>query len=190
MLTLTLFLLLIATGAAVAQVLEAGVGAGVNRISNRTLEEPVVLKDGWRLNLFRFTLNPYPHFGFEAGYSYVRTNWDVGDGQTFGTATHQGHGTALAYLVSEGSRVRPFVAGGVQFSNFIFPGYSVSSGGGSTKLGVNYGGGVKVRVAEHFLIRFDFRQYLSPKPDFGLSATGPQGWLRMNEISTGFSYCL
>ena len=190
MLTLMLFLLLATAGATVAQVLEAGVGAGASRISNGALEEPVVLKDGWRLNLFRFTLNPYPHLGFEAGYSYVRTNWDVGGGQTLGTATHQGYGDALVYLVSEGSKVRPFVAGGVQFSNFIFPGYSVSQGGGSTKLGVNYGAGVKVRVAEHFLIRFDVRQYLSPKPDFGISATPPQGWIRMNEFSTGFSYCL
>ena len=33
------------------------------------------------------------------------------------------------------------------------------------KFGVNYGGGVKVRVTDKWLMRLDFRQYTSPKPD-------------------------
>jgi hypothetical protein len=54
---------------------------------------------------------------------------------------------------------------------------------------VNYGAGVKVRTSDRFLIRLDFRQYLSPKPDFNFP-TAPEGWLRLNEISAGFSYTM
>lgn len=194
--SLVLFLLLVTAGAAFTQVLEVGGGAGVNRISNGVLASdttttpPTVfqLSSGWRFG-FRMTLNTKSHFGHEAGYNYVRTNWDIG-GSTIGTAAHQGFYDFLAYATPEGSKVRPFVAGGVGFTNFIYPGYSVSQGGGSMKFGLNYGGGVKVKVTDKWLMRMDFRQYTSPKPDFGLSATPPQGWIKMNEISLGVAFCL
>lgn len=195
--SLVLFLLLVTAGAAFTQVLEVGGGAGVNRISNGVLSSdttttpPTVyqLSNGWRFG-FRMTLNTKSHFGHEAGYNYVRTNWDVGGGKTVGTAAHQGFYDFLAYATPEGSKVRPFVAGGVGFTNFIFPGGSVSQGSGSMKFGLNYGGGLKVRVTDKWLMRMDFRQYTSPKPDFGLSATPPQGWVKMNEVSLGVAYCL
>ena len=87
--------------------------------------------------------------------------------------------------------MRPFIAGGAGFTNFVLPGSSVSQGGGTMKFGVNYGFGVKTRVTDKWLMRVDFRQYTSPKPDFGLSAISPpQGWVKMNEISLGVAYCL
>jgi opacity protein-like surface antigen len=194
--SLILFLLLMTAGAALAQVLEVGGGAGANRISNgvlstdNTVSPPSVIQvnNGWRFG-FRMTINTQSHFGHEAGYNYVRTNWDL-DGTTYGTAAHQGFYDFLVYATPEGQKVRPFVAGGAQFTNFIIPGGSVSQGGGKMKFGLNYGGGVKVKVTDKWLMRVDFRQYASPKPDFGLSATPPQGWLRMNEISLGVAYCL
>jgi hypothetical protein len=194
--SLILFLLLTTAGAALAQVLEVGGGAGVNRISNGVLATdtsytpPADLKvnSGWRIG-FRMTLNTKPHFGHEAGYNYVRGNWDYA-GTTYGTAAHQGFYDFLAYATPEGSKVRPFVAGGGQFTNFIPPGGSVSQGNGSMKFGVNYGGGVKVRVKDKWLMRLDVRQYLSPKPDPNISTTPPQGWIKMNEVSMGVAYCL
>lgn len=196
--SLILFLLLVTAGAALAQVLEVGGGAGANRISNGVLASDdstippttLELSNGWRFG-FRMTLNTKPHFGHEAGYNYVRTNWDIGGGvQSAGTAAHQGFYDFLAYATPEGSKVRPFIAGGAQFTNFIYPGYTVSQGGGSMKFGLNYGFGVKTRVTDKWLMRVDFRQYTSPKPDFGLSAIPPQGWVKMNEISLGVAYCL
>lgn len=194
-LILFLLLLLVTTGAALAQVLEVGGGAGVNRISNGTIAPNVGtppinvdLSNGWRFG-FRMTINPQYHFGHEVGYNYVRTNWDIG-GETAGTAAHQGFYDFLVYALPEGSKVRPFVAGGAQFTNFVFPGYSVSQGGGKMKFGLNYGFGVKTRVTDKWLMRVDFRQYTSPKPDFGLSAEAPQGWVKMNEISLGVAFCL
>ena len=191
--SLILCLLLMTAGAALAQVLEVGGGAGVNRISNGELGSdgstpPNVaeVKNGWRMG-FRMTINTQSHFGHEVGYNYVRTNLDYA-GETLGTATHQGFYDFLVYATPDGSKVRPFVAGGGQFSNFIPPGGSVSQGSGSMKFGLNYGGGVKVRVTDKWLMRVDFRQYASPKPDW--LATPPSGWIRMNEVSMGVAFCL
>ncbi len=104
-------------------------------------------------------------------------------------ATHQGFYDFLVYATPEGSRIRPFIAAGAQSSNFVPPGGSVTQGSGTIKFGVNYGFGAKVKVAEKWLVRVDFRQYASPKPDL-VSPIAPKGWLRMNEISAGFSYTL
>ena len=70
----------------------------------------------------------------------------------------------LAYATPEGTRIRPFVTGGGHFSNFVPPGSSASYGQGSTKFGVNYGGGVKARISEKYQVRVDFRQYVTGKP--------------------------
>ena len=102
-------------------------------------------------------------------------------------AIHQGFYNFLLYLTKEGSKVRPFATGGAQFSNFVPPGASVTSGQGSNKFGANYGGGLKVRVSEKFLIRFDVRQYIMGKP-FGLY--NASGALRLNEYSIGFSFVI
>jgi opacity protein-like surface antigen len=191
---LVLSLLLVFAGVASAQILEFGVGGGASRLTNNTLAvlaagpPPITayLQNGWRLN-FRLGINPYSHFGYEAGYSYVRTNLNYA-GQEVKAAAHQGTFALLGYVTPEGTRVRPFFAGGVQFSTFPYPGYSVSQGANETKFGINYGTGIKAKVSDRWLVRFDFRQYLSPKPDFALAPAKPEGWLRMNEISMGFSF--
>ncbi|MCC7173698.1 MAG: outer membrane beta-barrel protein [Bryobacterales bacterium] len=180
-------------GGVSAQVLEIGPQFGVSRLSNNKLYEqaspPAVVKlnSGFRFG-FRVTLNAHEYAGHEVGYAYNRTNLDLA-GTVYGMATHQGFYDFLLYARPEGSKVRPFIAGGAQFSNFVPPGSSVSYGGGEMKFGINYGAGVKVRTSDRFLIRLDFRQYMSPKPDFNFPA-GPQGWLRLNEISAGFSYTM
>ncbi len=182
----SLFLTL--AGAAYAQVLELGAGAGASRLSNSTLSAPdnAKLESGFRIN-FRVTLNAQEYFGHEVGYGYNRTNLNIA-GTKLGMATHQGFYDFLAYARPDGSKIRPFITGGAQFSNFVPPGTSVTSGSGSTKFGVNYGGGIKVRTSDRFLVRLDFRQYATPKPDWFLTA--PQGWLRINEVSVGFAYTM
>ena len=174
-----------------AQPFEAGFHVGASRINGAdigTLEQGS--PDRIRLsNSFRFggrmTLNQWLFFGHEVGYAYNRTSWRLGaDGASAGSAIHQGFYNFLAYATPEGSRIRPFVAGGPHFSNFIYPGFSVSQGGGSNKIGVNYGGGVKMRVSSKYLIRFDVRQYLQGKPfDFPAQS----GRLTLVEVSAGFS---
>jgi opacity protein-like surface antigen len=193
--TILPLLVLATAGALNAQVLEAGFSAGASRVSKSTIytdtsmtpPSEIKIKDGWRFGA-RITLNSHRFFGHEAGYNYVRASWDY-VGQNVGTAAHQGFYDFLAYFTPEGSKVRPFVAGGAQFTNFMYPGYSVSSGGGgSMKFGLNYGLGVKTRVTDQWLVRLDYRQYASPKPDFFTAA--PSGWLSMHEISMGVSFTL
>ncbi len=169
------------------QVLEAGFTGGVSLLKNNELVPgQAKLTDGFRLG-GRLTINTHRFLGHEAGYAYNRTNLDI-EGQEYGMAIHQGFYNLLLYAVPEGSPVRFFVTGGGHFANFVPPGASASYGQGYTKFGVNYGGGVKARAGSKFMVRFDFRQYHTPKPDF--FQTAPSGWLRQVEVSAGFGFVM
>lgn len=178
------------------QVAEFGFSAGQSLLRNNELTRvdstTAKLTDGFRFG-FRVTLNTWRFLGHEMGYAYNRTQlrFESPDTPTqdFGMAIHQGFYNMLAYALPEGAKVRPFVAGGAHFSNYVPPGASVQSGGGSNKFGLNYGGGIKARVGSMFLIRFDIRQYHTPKPDF-FAGPEPEGWLRQTEVSAGFALAL
>jgi hypothetical protein len=159
----------------------------------------VQLGNGFRFS-FRMTLNNESHFGHEVQYAYSRTSFNVPaqpaiigtvnnvgalatPASSQGMAVHQGGYNFLLYATNEGTRFRPFATGGVGFANYVPPGASAASGGGSNKFGVNYGGGVKMRITHLFGARLDVRQYTTPKP-FNLPLAS--GWLRQTEISAGF----
>ncbi|HEY2844385.1 MAG TPA: outer membrane beta-barrel protein [Bryobacteraceae bacterium] len=144
-------------------------------------KDDVQLEDGFRFSI-RMALNNEGHFGHEVQYAYSRTQLNV-LGVEQGMAIHQGGYNFLLYATPEGTRIRPFATGGVGFANYVPPGSSAGSGGGDNKFGVNYGGGVKVRLTSLFGARLDVRQYTTPKP-FNLPLK--EGWLRQNEISAGF----
>src|SRR4029453_17143581 len=110
------------------------------------------LDDGFRL-AFRLTLNSWRLFGQEFGYAYNRTHLLLDGQDQGGMAIHQGFYNFLVYATPEGSRFRPFAVGGGHFSNFVPPGSSATQGGGDTKFGVAYGGGLKVRVGEKWQVR-------------------------------------
>ena len=170
------------------QPFEVAASGGVSLLSNNELVSGAKLNDGFRLG-FRMALNPQRFFGHEVGYAYNRTTLELDQGAgvapaKYGMAIHQGFYNFLLYAVPEGGRVRPFVTGGGHFSNFVPPGSSAGQGGGSTKFGLNYGGGVKARMGEKYMVRFDVRQYRTPKPDFFQVA--PSGWLSQTEVSVGF----
>ena len=179
--------LLACSSASFAQVAEFAVSGGASRISSRDLGSGYSLRNGF-LIAFRMTLNPQKYFGHEFGYAYNRTHLDLNGQDTGGMAIHQGLYHFLVYATPEGKRVRPFVAGGIHFANFVPPGASVAQGGGETKFGVNYGAGIKVRVAEKFMIRFDAKQYLNGKP-FQNVLSG-SGKLKINELSAGLAFVL
>jgi opacity protein-like surface antigen len=173
-----------------AQVAEFAVSGGVHRLNGEELAQGFSLDDGWRL-AFRLTINNWNFFGQEFGYAYNRAQLQLNQGGLIsedGMAIHQGFWNFLVYATPEGSRIRPFATGGGHFSNFVPPGASATYGQGSTKFGVNYGGGVKARIGEKWHVRFDLRQYLTGKP-FGDSLP-VEGKLRMNEISVGFGIVL
>jgi opacity protein-like surface antigen len=179
------------------QSFEGGLSFGASVLGNSVLSPDILtpgpgnisLKDGFRFG-FRVGLNPYRYMGFEFGYAYNRSQLHLDGPPAFdqGMAIHQGFGDGLIHATKEGSRIRPFAAAGIHFSNFVPPGSSASYGGGQTKFGFNYGGGVKVKVANNWLVRFDFRQYETGKPDFKVFS--PHGRLFQNEISAGFAFAL
>jgi opacity protein-like surface antigen len=181
--------------ASYGQSFEAWLGGGVSMLSNNGIgslagplgtENDVQLKGGFRIN-FRMAINTGSRMGHEVGYAYNRTQLAETGQANQGMAIHQGFYDFLYYATKEGARVRPFAAGGVQFSNFVQPGTSAGQGGGNTKFGVNYGAGVKVRLSSRFGLRFDFRQYATGKP-FSLPLAS--GWLRQNELSGSFGFLM
>ncbi len=192
---------------AFAQSFEAAISGGVSRYGDTSLgtatgvptDPQYTMKDGFRLT-FRMALNSWRFFGHEFGYSYNRSHVEVPPvttstlaGTTVQPATeisvpiHQGFYDFLVYATPEGTHVRPFAAGGVQFSSFFPPGSSVYYGNQETKYGINYGGGLKVRLTDIWGMRFDVRQYNMGKP-FGFP--NQSGRLLQLEISAGVSFNL
>ena len=176
------------------QAAEVWVGGGQSILSNRGIgsftpeggEDDVRLRGGFRIN-FRMTLNPKLYLGHEFGYAYNRTQLEIPPNPDRGMAIHQGFYNLLLYATKEGTRIRPFLTGGGHFSNFVPPGVSVTQGAGSTKFGVNWGGGIKIRLQDIFGIRLDYRNYMTGKP-FDLPLVS--GMIRQNEFSASFGLLL
>lgn len=182
-------LLVVCAGAAWGQSGELWFNAGESILSNSGIGSTSIsgskndykLDDGFRFG-FRFGFNSGGHVGHEVQYAYSRTHLLVGGLDNGGMAIHTGGYNFLGYLTPEGSRIRPFGTGGVHFSNFVPPGSSATSGGGSTKFGVNYGAGVKFKINSMWAARLDLRRYETRKP-FDLFLK--DGWLHQTEVSAG-----
>jgi hypothetical protein len=136
----------------------------------------------------RFTMNNDGYRGHEFGYAYNHGKLAVTTTprEEVGMPVHQGFYNFLLYAAREGSKARPFLAGGAHFSTFYPPGTGVFSGNGVTKFGINYGGGFKVRVAEMWMVRVDVRDYFQPKPNFWQQDL--KGWMHMLETSVGVGF--
>jgi hypothetical protein len=131
----------------------------------------------------RMTLNTRKYMGHEFGYAYSRTKLGAsGFSGSQELSTHQGFYDFLLYATPEGSRIRPFAAGGAQFTTFVPPGASAAYGQGTTKYGGNFGGGVKVKVSSLFLIRLDARDYVTGKP---FNLINQSGALHQIEVTAG-----
>ena len=183
--TKTVLVLWIFSTLALAQSFEASVSGGASLTPKGDLGSGYSLDNGFRLT-FRMTLNPKERLGYEFGYAYNRTHLSASGLSGQGMAIHQGFADVLLYGTPSEARIRPFLAGGVNFSNFVPPGQSAQYGQGQTKYGINYGAGIKIKVAGPWQVRFDVRQFNSGKP-FGL---GLGGRFLQNEISAGVSFTL
>jgi opacity protein-like surface antigen len=168
-----------------AQSFEGAISGGVSQISSGDLGSGYSLDSGFRLT-FRMTINTREHLGYEFGYAYNRTHLGFPGFAAQGMAIHQGFGDVVLYATPSESRIRPFLAGGLNFSNFVPPGQTAQYGQGSTKFGVNYGVGVKFKITGPWQVRFDARQFNTGKP-FGLGASGR---LLQNEFSVGVGYTM
>ena len=177
------------TTIASAQVFEGSLNIGAHKMNPKELASGYSLDDGWKFAL-RLTLNSWTYFGQEFGYGYNRSKLLLDGVDQGGMAIHQGFYNFLVYATPEGARFRPFATGGGHFSNFVPPGASATQGQGSNKFGVNYGGGLKVRVSEKWLVRMDVRQFLTGKPFGGSQGLPVSGALRQTEYSVGLGFVL
>src|SRR5438477_4382308 len=119
-----LALLIACTPTAFSQGFEASVSGGESYIPSKSSDigGGYFLKDGFRLTL-RMTLNWKRFLGHEFGYAYNHTALSSTAVSTTGSQNsslpgHQGFYDLLAYALPEGSHVRPFACGGVQFTSF------------------------------------------------------------------------
>ena len=182
------------SGAASAQTGELWFNFGESLLSDSGIGTPnlfggtptdIQLTDGFRFS-FRFGFNQGDHFGHEVQYAYNRTQFQDNLNNPVtkqGMAIHQGGYNFLYYLLSDKSKIRPFGTAGVHFDDFVPPGNSVGSGGGSNKFGVNFGGGVKFHIKGIWAARFDVREYITGKPSFGFLMNS--GALKQTEVSAG-----
>ncbi len=176
---------LVLPGLAHAQGFEASLNVGASAIQSKDIGSGYTLDSGFKL-AGRMTMNTRDYMGYEVGYAYNRAQLGLSGEDQQGMGIHQGFAEVLLYATPRDARIRPFVAGGGHFANFVPPGASATQGQGETRFGINYGGGVKVKITGPWQVRLDFRQFNTAKP-FGLGASGR---MRMNEISAGVSFTM
>lgn len=162
-------------------------GAGL--IPNALPGNDITLGDGVRLG-FRLTINNWKFFGNEVGLGYAHSALEAQGQGSVGMAVYSGFYDLLAYATPEGAKIRPFLAGGVQFSSFFPPGTSTYYNNQQTKFGFNYGGGVKFRISGPWGARIDVRQYNCGKPDVLQTPEPPSGRLKQNEVTVGVTFNL
>lgn len=135
----------------------------------------------------RVNLDITSHLGVEGSYSYGTNNLRVTDlngvpplVRGFGVRDQQIDGDVLYFLTASNRRLRPFAAFGVGIlrmsptskaktmastDGFIAGPATLSSG---NKFAFNYGFGVEDKLARHFGVRFDLRDYVLAPPRLGV----------------------
>jgi opacity protein-like surface antigen len=165
---------------------------GIGSPSSDGTQDDIKLGDGYRAG-FRFAFNSSGRIGHEIQYAFNRTKLAdnvgavLGDAGSAGMGIHQGGYNLLYYFpaTQEVSKVRPFVTGGVHFSDFVLP-RSAALHGRDVKVGFNLGAGVKVRISPLFALRFDVRQYETGEPNWSDVLVRQRGLLLQTEVSAGF----
>ncbi len=193
---------------AVAQTLEVSVLRGWARMSKAPLgssspesanDSDTTFRNGYT-NGLRLTLNPHRYYGYELGYFQTRVTLqtriqatsDVPK-QTYDSKVtlHQAFFDFLVYWMPKNERWRPYFAGGAQAQQSSNPhGIPGWTGVSTRNYGVNYGGGIKIKLFNHALVRADLRQYLTGKP-YGLNfpdSTFGGGRVRQEEASFGIAF--
>jgi hypothetical protein len=126
-------------------------------------------------------------YTFRDGDSVLRSG---GQEVNMDAAAHALHYDFLAYATPRHSRFRPYAAAGGGIKRYTATGtqyisqplsnFAVLTHTDEVKALISFGGGVKVRLSEHWQIRADFRDYVTPFPE-NLFALAPgskiHGWL-------------
>ncbi len=148
--------------------------------------QPVRLNNGFRTGA-RLSLNSGVLVGHELSYAHERYDLSVGGQKESRAAAHQFYYNFVAHLTPRAAPLRPFFLVGAGYTNFS-PGNGgiFADASGTNAPGVNFGGGVKVKVHKFFGLRFDVRDHVTRKPNF-LDLPPLSGRLHRMEYSAGAS---
>jgi hypothetical protein len=197
-------------GAAQAQRFEVSVFGGIPRfrhpalgsLSQTPVDTDTTLTRGKYTYGARFTVNSRGYYGHELSYSVQHMTF-----RTLDTITDEDDNTVstefrdkikleqlsynfLVYFMPRGERLRPFITGGAQVYRWGAPHFDIWPGGGYRNLGVNFGGGLKIKLLPHTLARLDVRDCIGGRPyvrQLQLSSnTLSSGYTHLLEASVGF----
>jgi hypothetical protein len=123
----------------------------------------------------RITRNTRGYYGHEVGYMRTQIRFRTTARSTTDNVTttltredrvnmQQVFYNFLIYFMPNGERWRPFITGGMVGAQYSSPHFAEWPGGGSRNWGVNWGGGLKVKLFPHALMRIDVRDYITGKP--------------------------
>ncbi len=185
-LLLVVILALASALSAAGQRAEASVFVGLSQVRDNALGtlpggEALRLEDGFRVGA-RVGINRGAFAGHELSYGFERHDLKADDEPESTARVQQLHYNFLLHLTPQKVAVRPFVTAGTGLSRYSTDG----EGAGRSKLGVNYGGGLKLRMGKAVGARFDVRDHVNGKPALA-DAMGLRGRLHSVEYSAGFS---
>lgn len=169
--------------------------AGLGSLQETAKDNHTTLRSGQGFGV-RGTWNTAGYYGFELGATQfkpvfstvvrpagasadVRRDTKINERMAFFNA--------LAYMMPLGERFRPFITVGAMLQQFGRPNVAEFDGRSSRNYGVNYGGGLKVKLFDHALIRLDVREYMGGRP-YDLKRENERdsgGRLRQLEASVG-----
>lgn len=192
-------------GAARGQTYEVSTFGGLMRMSKAPLgslnsNDPVdtdtSFRNGFTYGL-RFTYNMRGYYGHEFGYAYARATVRTRVYDSAGAATpaegraviHQASYNFLIYFMPKDEWWRPYITGGGEAHRYGNPRIAGWTGVPGVNYGANYGGGIKLKLMKHVLVRLDARDQITGKPyklSFG-PQTNPFTVFRQMEASAGVS---
>ena len=181
-----------------AQEWEVGGAGGFGTYKNATVTNPTGSATAGFDNRFAVGgvvgQDLYEHLSGEIRYTYRDNDLLLSRGAqkvNMDGDTHSVHYDLLFHPTRKGSRVRPFAAlgggarvfrgTGKEYVDQPLGGLALLTKTSDLKALISIGGGVKVSISNHAIIRVDFRDYLSPFP-MKLFVTSPgsriHGWLQ------------
>ena len=123
----------------------------------------------------RLTWNTSGYYGIEASYLHSRARISSKlvpiDGSSTTTTEETGNikqdqifVNGICYFMPNGERFRPYITAGAQVQKYSQPPLKDWPDAGSRTIGFNYGGGVKIQLVKHALIRIDVRDIWGSSP--------------------------
>jgi opacity protein-like surface antigen len=139
----------------------------------------------------RITLNFSDYLSHDLSFAISRANVkvDLAGQNLFDNSSTIGQGmyNLLVHATKDGSKIRPYVAGGGGLVMFYPPGAGLFSGVNTVRPGLNYGAGVRFQATDSIHARVDFRQTLAPNPRL-FQGQDASGMFRQNQITFGVGY--